>query len=93
MNTAGLVLSTNTDTDRAFNAGVLAVLLATLGVLALLYYASVLSFDAFVSWVVLGVPGIGFVSTILFAQWLGYTDEARCRSLRYSVWLNNLSDE
>ena len=93
MKTAGLVLATNTETDRAFNAGVFGVLLGLLGVLALLYYVSVLTFSGFVAWVLVGVPALGFASSIVFAWWLGYADEARYRSLRYSMWLNDLSNE
>lgn len=93
MKTAGVVLATNTETDRAFDAGVLAVLLGSLCVLALLYSASILTFSEFVTWALLGVPAVVFLSSILFARWLGYADEARYRSLTYSMRLNDLSDE
>lgn len=93
MKTAGLVLATNNETDRAFDAGVLAVLLASLGGLVLLYHFSVISLTEFVAWAALGVPGIALVSSILLARWLGYVDEARYRSLRYSMQLNDRWDE
>ena len=93
MKTAGLVLATNSETDRAFDAGVVAVLLASLGGLVLLYHFSVLSLTEFVAWIGLGVPGIALVSSILLARWLGYADEARTRSLRYSMRLNDRWDE
>ena len=93
MKTAGFVLATNNETDRAFDAGVLAVLLASFGGLVLLYHVSVLSFTEFVAWLALGVPGIALASSILLARWLGYADEARYRSLRYSMRLNDRWEE
>ena len=89
MKTADLVLATNDETDRAFDTGTFAAVLATLGGVVLSYHFSVLSFTEAVAWTALGVPGVALVSSILLARWLGYTDEARYRSFQYSMQLND----
>lgn len=93
MKTADLVLATNSETDRAFNTGALAAILGTLGGVVLLYYFSVLSLTEMVLWGMVGVPVVGFSTAILLAGWLGYSAEARTRSLRYAVELNYESGE
>lgn len=93
MKTADVILATSTQTDRAFNIGVVASTLAELGGLLLLYHFSVLSVTELVALGFVGVPVVAFVVSILLAHWLGYAAEARYRSLRYSMWLNDVSDQ
>lgn len=93
MTTADLVLATNSETDRAFNTGALAVILGMLGGVVLLYYYSVLSFTELVLWSLVGVPMVAFSGAILLAGRLEYSAEAQIRSLRYAVELNDEFDE
>lgn len=88
MKAVGPVPVTTRATDRAFNTGVVAVVLGAVGGIVSLYYASLLSLSELVLWVVLGVPVVGFVAAVALAHWLGYADKARYRSMQYAVALN-----